>query len=215
MPRTTNVLTACPECDLLQRVPPIEDGGMALCSRCAAELFRERDRSLDMTLAFIIGAAIAFLLANYYPLMELDAKGIRTSAHLFDTAWALQERGMSSIALLIFITVMGAPAVYLAAMLYLLVPLRLGMHPRHLHNAFRIARLVQPWAMIEVFLLGSMVSMVKLTQVAKVHPDTGIYCIGAYVLLAAAAASAFEPHELWERAEELGMPLPASEQART
>lgn len=198
---------------MLQRVPPVGDGGRADCGRCGAELFRERDRSLDVTLAFIVAAAIAFLLANYYPLMELDAKGIRTSAHLFDTAWALQERGMSSIAMLVFVTVMAAPAAYLTAMLYLLVPLRLGMHPRHLHNAFRVARLVQPWAMIEVFLLGSMVSMVKLTQVAKVHPDTGIYCIGAYVLLAAAAASAFESHELWERAGELGLKLPAAQEA--
>jgi paraquat-inducible protein A len=214
MPSTTNNLTACGECDLLQRVPRIEDGGMALCSRCGAELFRERDRSLDLTLAFIVSAAIAFLLANYYPLMELDAKGIRTSAHLFDTAWSLQERGMSSIALLVFVTVIAAPAVYLTAMLYLLVPMRLGIRPRHLHNAFRVMRLAQPWAMIEVFLLGAIVSMVKLTQVAKVHPDIGIYCIGAYALLAAAAVSSFEPHEMWERAEELGMPLPAAEEAR-
>jgi len=214
MPRTTNNLTACPECDLLQRVPEVADGGRAECGRCGAELFRERDRSLDVTLAFITAATVVFVLANVYPLMELDAKGIRRSAVLFDTAWSLQERGMSSIALLVFVTVIAAPVVYLASMLYLLVPLRLGRYPRHLHNAFRIARLAQPWGMVEVFLLGALVSMVKLTQVAHVEPGVGLYCIGGYSLLIAAAISAFEPHELWERAAELGFSLPAAEASR-
>ncbi|MBC8024311.1 MAG: paraquat-inducible protein A [Burkholderiales bacterium] len=213
MPSTTNNLIACGECDLLQREPRVEDGGRAECVRCGAELFRERDRSLDMTLAFVVSASIVFLLANAYPLINLDAKGIRTSATLFDTAWALQERGMSSIALLVFVTVIAAPATYLAAMLYLLIPMRLGIRPRYLHNAFRVARLVQPWGMVEVFLLGAMVSMVKLTQVAKVDADIGIFCVGAYVLLVAGAMSAFEPHELWQRAEELGLRLPAAQGA--
>ncbi len=214
MPSTTNNLTACGECDLLQRIPQVADGGRAECGRCGAELFRERDRSLDVTLAFITAAAVVFVLANVYPLMELDAKGIGRSAILFDTAWSLQERGMSSIALLVFVTVIAAPLVYLASMLYLLVPIRLGRHPRHLHNAFRIARLAQPWGMVEVFLLGALVSMVKLTQVAHVTPGIGLYCIGGYSLLIAAAISAFEPHELWERAAELGFSLPAAEESR-
>jgi paraquat-inducible protein A len=98
-------------------------------------------------------------------------------------------------------------------MLYLLVPLQLGKIPRHLHNAFRIARLAQPWGMVEVFLLGSLVSMVKLTQVAHVDPGIGLYCIGGYSLLIAAAISAFEPHELWERAARLGSPLPATQES--
>jgi paraquat-inducible protein A len=214
MPSTTNNLTACPECDLLQRCPEVRDGGRAECGRCGAELFRERDRSLDVTLAFITAATVIFVLANIYPLMELDAKGIRASAVLFDTAWSLQERGMSSVALLIFVTVIGAPLVYLAAMLYLLVPLKLGRHPRHIHDAFRIARLAQPWGMVEVFLLGALVSMVKLTQVAHVVPGIALYCIGGYSFLIAAAISSFEPHELWERAAALGAPLPATDASR-
>ena len=58
-------------------------------------------------------------------------------------------------------------------------------------------------------------ALVKLTQVATVEPHAGLYCLGGYVVLMAAALGAFEPHELWERAEELGMALPAADaQAR-
>jgi paraquat-inducible protein A len=93
----------------------------------------------------------------------------------------------------------------------MLVPLRLGIHPRYLHHAFRIVHHTQPWSIVEVFILGSLVSLVKLTQVATVEPYAGLYCLGAYVGLLAAALGAFEPRELWKRASELGMPLPAAE----
>ena len=214
MPSKTNNLIACGECDLLQREPSLPPGGLAECARCGATLFRERPASLDHTLAYAVAAAIVFLLANFYPLMELDAKGIRTSAHLWDAGWRLYEHGMASVAVLVLMTVVIIPGMQLAALLYMLVPLRFGAHPRHLHVAFRIATLCQPWGMVDVFLLGALVSMTKLTQVATVDPAAGLWCVGGYVMLLAAAEAAFEPRELWRRAAELGMPLPAAEEAR-
>ena len=214
MPKTNNNLTACPECDLLQREPPLPAGGLAECARCGARLYRERPTCLDHTLAYATAAAVLFALANFYPLMGLDARGIRTSAHLFDTAWRLHEHGMTSVGILIFMTVIVVPAMQLGALLYMLVPLRLGLHPRYLAEAFRIFHHAQPWSIVEVFILGALVSLVKLTQVATVEVHAGLYCLGGYVLLLAAALSAFEPRELWRRAAEIGMRLPAAEEAR-
>jgi len=115
----------------------------------------------------------------------------------------------------VLVTVIVAPALHLGAMLYMLIPLRLGAVPQGLHVAYRVAMLAQPWGMLEVFLLGSIVSLVKLTQVAKIQPDVGIYAIGGYVVMIAAAMSAFEQRELWARVEALGQPLPAAAQERT
>jgi paraquat-inducible protein A len=213
MPRTTNNLTACPECDLLQREPALPPGGLAECARCGARLFRERPTSLDHTLAYATGAAVLFILANSFVLIGLDARGIERTAYLFDTAWALHEHGMTSVAILVFMTVIMVPAMQLTALLYMLVPLRFGIRPRYLAEAFRIVHHAQPWAMVEVFVLGSLVSLVKLTQVATVEPHAGIYCLGGYVVMLAAALGAFEPHELWERATQIGMPFPAAQEA--
>lgn len=209
----TNNLVACGECDLLQRDVPLPAGGIARCARCEAELYRSKPRSLDHTLALLLGAAVLFAFANAYPLMGLDARGIRTSATLFDTAAALYARDMPSVATLVLVTVIVAPLLQLVAMLYMLAPLRLGIVPRHLHKAYRLANLAQPWGMLEVFLLGSLVSLVKLTQVAKITFDIGIFAVGGFVVLLLAAMSAFEPRELWRRVEELGMPLPAAQEA--
>lgn len=209
MPSKTNNLVACGECDALHREVHADRQGVALCTRCGAELYRDKPGSLDNTLAFVAAAAIALALALGYPLMELDARGIRTSATLYESASALHDAGMTSVAVVVFLSVIAFPCVQVAGMLYMLVPLRLGVVPPRIHLAYRVVNWVQPWAMLEVFLVGALVSLVRLTQVARVDAEIGIYAVGAYVLLLAAAVASFEPHALWRRVEELGEPLPA------
>ena len=209
MPIKTNNLMACGECDALQREVPLGPRGLAQCVRCGAELYRHRPRSLDHTLSFTVAAAIALLIAMTQPLMSLDARGITNTATLFQTASALHEAGMTSVAVVVWLTVIGLPLVQIMAMLYMLVPLRLGVVPLGIHLAFRAVNAIQPWAMVDVFLVGALVSLIRLTQMAEIGAEIGIQAVGAYVLLLAAAVASFEPREFWLRVEELGMPLPA------
>jgi paraquat-inducible protein A len=198
-----NNLVACRECDLLQRKVPLDKGGTAHCARCGAELFRYHPEGLDRTLALFIAAAIAFVIANIYPVMELDAKGMDTSATIFDTVRELYEHGMTSVAVLVFITAIVAPALELGLLIFMLATLRLGYVPRTLPFAFRIAHGTQQWGMLEVFLLGALVALVKLKDIATVIPDIALYATGVFVLLLAAAEASFEPQALWKRAGEL------------
>ena len=198
-----SALVACPECDCLQREVPLVPGGNAACVRCGAELFRRHPETLDRTLAFLIAAAVLFVFANVYPVMSLDAKGMQTASTLFGTAMALHEHGMTSVGVLVFAVAILFPAIELAAMLYLLVPLHLGVAPRRFPLAFRLVRGARPWGMEEVFILGALVSLVKLTQIAHVTPGLGLYSIAAFIVLIAAAEASFEPRALWARWESL------------
>ena len=203
MTMKTNNLVACPECDALQREIPLAPGGTAECVRCGATLFREKARSLDRTLGMTVSAAIVFVCANTFPLFSIDAQGITSSSTLFGTVIALQETGWGVIALLVLLSVIVFPLLQLATALYILIPLRLGFVPPHLTFAVRVLDAVWPWGMLEVFLLGALVSLVKLTQLATVYPGGGIFMVGFYVVLVAAAVSTFEPRVLWRRVEEL------------
>src|SRR5215831_8878273 len=140
MTSTTPPLIACPDCDLLQHAPDLVSEGCADCVRCGAELFRCKPHSLDYTLAFLAAAAIVFLYANAFPLMEMDASGLRSSTTLMGTVTGLQHAGMTSIALLVFATAILIPALELAAMAYMLAPLRLGHIPPGLRFAFRVVK---------------------------------------------------------------------------
>lgn len=203
MTSKTRALLACPECDALQLAVPLDPGACAQCVRCGADLERNKTASLDRTLAFVLSAAILFAIANAYPLMALDAQGMRSSATLFDTSRELYLSGLWSVALLILMTAIVVPAMELAAFLYMLLPLKLGRVPRALPFAFRVTHAVRPWGMVDVFILGALVSLVKLTQIATVEVGPALYAVGGYILLLTAGLASFEPHALWNRAEAL------------
>lgn len=210
MTMKTNGLLACPECDALQREVPLPRNGCAECVRCGADLVRDKPHSLDRTLAFMLAAAVLFAIANVYPLMELDAQGIQRSATLLEAATELNERGMPSVALLVLMTTIVVPAIELAAFLYMLLPLKLRIIPEGLATAFRIAHAVRPWGMVDVFILGALVSLVKLTEIATVYPGVAMFSLGGYILLLTAGLASFEPHAMWDRAEELQDDLEAA-----
>ena len=203
MATTTNNLFACPECDALQQAPELAPGHAADCVRCGAELFRNKPASLEFTLAFTLTAAVAFAIANAFPLMELDARGIKSSSTIYGLVQTLFATGWPSVALLVLVTVILVPTVQLAISLYILIPIKLGHVPLHLRTAVRTLDAIWRWGMVEVFLLGAIVSLVKLTKVADVDMGLALYAVGAYVLLTAAALSSFDAHSLWRRVEEL------------
>jgi paraquat-inducible protein A len=199
----TNNLVACPECDCLMARPLLEENAVADCARCGAELYRAKPHALDRSLAFLAAAAILFLVANTHPLMELQARGIPTSATIYQTAITLAEMGMPSVCLLVLATTIVIPALQLVFTLAVLVPLKLGYVPDLLPLSFRVVTKIWPWGMIEVYLLGALIAYVKLQDIATVYPGLGLYAIGGYAFAISAAVSSFEPREVWKRAEAL------------
>lgn len=194
-------LIACPECDLLQRATAIEGGELARCSRCLMLLYRPYDENLDRPLAFTLSASILFVLANAFPIVGLELQGQSTSATLFGTVQALYRQNMSLLAALVFFTTILVPAVQLAGMAYLLLPLRFGRVPRQLPVALRMLHAVRPWGMVEVFILGVLVSLVKLGGMANVQPGIALWAFGGLLLMIAAAVASFDARVIWARQE--------------
>ena len=190
-------LIACRECDLLQREIVLPPGGTACCSRCGAVLHRSKPDSLDRTLAFTVGAAVLFILANVFPVVGLEAQGNRTSTTLFGTVRTLHDQGMTSVAVLVFVTTILMPMLDIGAMLYMLLPIRLGVVPKGLPAMFRLVQTVRPWGMVEVFMLGTLVSLAKLSHIAAVRPGIALWSFGMLMFLVAAAAASFEAHDFW------------------
>jgi paraquat-inducible protein A len=197
-------LIACHECDLLQWEIVLPPGGTACCSRCGAVLYRNKPDSLDRTLAFTVGAAVLFILANVFPVVGLEAQGNRTSTTLFGTVRTLHDQGMTSVAVLVFVTTILMPALDIGAMLYMLLPIRLGVVPKGLPAMFRLVQTVRPWGMVEVFMLGTLVSLAKLSHIAAVRPGIALWSFGMLMFLVAAAAVSFEAHDFWAQVATAG-----------
>jgi paraquat-inducible protein A len=191
-------LIACHECDLLQTEPQLAPGETARCARCNAFLARNPPDSIDRTLALTLCAAILYVLTNVFPLVGLEMQGRRVEVTLFEAVQVLWRDGMGPVAALVFVTALLFPVLELLMILLVLVPLRLGRVSPKLAAFFRLVRSVQPWGMTEVFLLGMLVSLVKLSHLAHVILGTAFWAMAGLILALTLAGRAFDTRLLWQ-----------------
>lgn len=190
---------ACPGCDLLQRLPSLAPGGKARCCRCNELLLARPRYSADHALALALACAITIVLANALPLMSLAAAGRTASTTLAGGVVQMWEEGSEITAVVVAFCAIVAPAIHVAATLAILVAARLSPVPRWAGNLLAWADRVRPWSMVEVLLLGILVALVKIAQLATVTPGGGMFALGALVFLLPWLASTFDTDDLWER----------------
>jgi paraquat-inducible protein A len=195
--RPEATLVVCHECDLLQKAVPLQPGGVARCDRCGAILYRSSPDSLARTLAFTLAAAVFFVVANAYPIMGIEMQGTPSETNLYGAVRSLWDQGMHLISVLVGITTLVLPAAELGMMLYLLIPLRSGRIPPGLALFMRILQNIRPWSMVEVFMLGVLVSLVKLTSSSTVIPGVALLSFGGLTFMLAAMASTFNSRDIW------------------
>jgi paraquat-inducible protein A len=201
MPDTRGELLACHDCDLLQRAVACAGRGNVRCGRCGALLYRERPGALDRSRAWVLAAAILFVLANAFPIVELEMSGQRAQATLLGAVALLHQGGMTLVAALVALTTFIAPGLEIALMAYILLPRTgRGLPP----SAIAVLRLLQglrPWSMTEVFVLGVLVSVVKLAHMADVVIGVALWSWAGFIILLAALTIGFDLRALWARIE--------------
>jgi len=58
---------------------------------------------------------------------------------------------------------------------------------------------LEPWVMLDVFMLGVLVAFVKLGNMATMYTGNSLYAFVALILVFAAASSSFDAHLLWHK----------------
>jgi paraquat-inducible protein A len=192
-------IVACPDCDILQRVPSLPPGGTARCVRCGLALGSNKPGSHDRTMALAVAALVAFLLANMEPLMEVSFAGRTTSTTILGGVRTMWLQGENVTALLVALFVVVAPALEIMFMLSILLASRRPPAPRWVGALLRWMELSGVWSMVGVMLLGMLVSLVKIASLATVEPGIGIFAVGVLVFLLAGMSANFEPREIWLR----------------
>ncbi len=193
-------LIACLECDLLQREVRLPRHGIARCRRCGATLYRGHPDSLERTLGLTAGAIVLFVIANAFPIVGVEIQGQLNQTTIFGAVRALYHNQMQAVAALVFITTIAMPAVEIFALTYLLLPLRLGRVPRYFGPVFRMLQSVQSWNMIEIFVLGVLVALIKLADVASIDVGIALWPLAALMLVMAAITSTLDARALWAKA---------------
>lgn len=190
---------ACPDCDLLQNVPELPPGGKARCPRCACTVASRLAEPIDLPLALTVTAAIALVIANTAPLMSLSAVGRYASTTIIGGAQEMWLQGEAITAVIVAFCAVIAPAGYILFMLTVLLAARRPPAPAWIGELLRGAEFMQPWSMNEVMILGILVALIKIAELAKVEAGIGMYAVGALVVLFPAIMVTFDEDEIWQR----------------
>ncbi|MEO5844299.1 MAG: paraquat-inducible protein A [Caldimonas sp.] len=198
MGRVEEYLVVCAHCGLAHRWQPLPNAALARCTRCEAVLGRTHRLSIQGILALTLAAAAAFLVAVNSPLLSLSLRGGAETATLPEAIAMAWREDQQLVAILGAITALLAPAAFIALRLYVLIPLVRGAKPpgfawcvRALHQAGR-------WNMAEVFLVGVLLSLVRLSALADTSPGAGLFALGALIVLFAAIEAAGLKHLWWQ-----------------
>jgi paraquat-inducible protein A len=195
----TQPLIACHQCDLLHRKQPLPENSKARCRRCGALLYVHAPKTVDRTLALALAGIILLLIANSYPFLSLESQGVVLETDLITGTIILSQQSMAGVAVLVLLTSMLIPCVLLMALVYVLWPIKRGGCLPFARHVFRLALNLRPWSMTEIFLLGILVSVVKLSKMATIIPGTALFSFLALVFVLAGVTAFLEPHVVWER----------------
>ena len=190
---------ACHECDLLQHIPALPLNGAAVCPRCGAALQRSRPNSLERTLALTLAGLVLFMVANTFPFLSFKVEAQVRETTLITGIVTLYQQGLPELAVVVMLTTILVPLIQLLGMLYVLLPLSANRQAPMMMQVFRWVKTLQPWSMMEVFLLGILVSIVKLAKMAKIVPGIAVFAFLALIVVMAASATTLDPHIVWEK----------------
>lgn len=191
---------ACHECDALVREPALPRGATARCQRCGGLLARARPDSINRTLALLLASLVLFVLANVFPFMSFELEGRQQISTLAAGAIELWEAGLPELGVLVFLTSIGFPAVEIFGLLYVLLPLRFEREPApHYGPVFRWIQRIGPWAMLEVYLLGVLVAIVKLAEMATLVPGVAFWSFCGLIVTTTATNATLDPDLVWNK----------------
>ena len=190
-------IIACHECDHFYFYELIPAGAKAKCQQCGSLLYRHIPDSLNRSLALYLTALILFLIANAFPFLSLELGGRVVENILFSSGWAMYELGMGELGVLIILTSILFPFIVITGMLYVLIPARMGTAAPFMAQVYRIVNSIGPWSLVGVFMLGVLIAIVKLQDLANVITGPSLIALALLLVVYTAARASFDPHDLW------------------
>ena len=187
----------CSQCGLLQILPPPISGYSRRCIRCGGS-FGRWGVGGDTALALAATALVLFSLAYLSPMMAIDIDGRGQSVRLGSGIAGLFDHGLAPLAFFVLLISVVAPLGRVMTLAYVVLRARELKFIPHLSLALRVAERLRPWSMLDVFLVGALIALTKLHDLAQTVVGLGLWALGLLVATLAALEIAIDRQMLWD-----------------
>jgi paraquat-inducible protein A len=194
-------MIACQQCDSLLPMPLLSEGQNALCGCCGAKLFSKKKDAINRTLAIAAAGLLLFFPATLLPIIGIGTAGLYNDASLVNCITLLISSRNYVIAFAVFMFTIAIPAVRLITALYISWCIKFRRVKPSMLVFFRSYHLLDTWTMIHVFFLGIIVSMYKLSSLADMTVDGGLFSLVLLLLCSTLVSVTMDQHSIWQELE--------------
>jgi len=186
---------------LLVAVPAIREGERAECPRCGHTLTQRPKHGLERALSFALAGCVFFAISLAYPFLTLSSGGIENVMTLLEASIAIYREQDPILAVIVFVCIIALPIALLAAVIALTTPLLLRRRVQWLPRLGKLMFKLNDWAMVEVFVIGTIVSLVKIAKLAKVELGLSFLAYILFAVCLTAAISGLDRMQVWKEIE--------------
>ena len=190
-------LIICHQCFTLHEEVPIADGTKALCTKCGGVLYRYETRLIDYGLALSITGFIFFIVANVFPLVQIELLGHEQYITIVKTFVALFDNGFYVVGLLCTFLIFIFPLMIFTLNIVLFTLLKLGKGETLTKELLVLISHIKPWSMSDIFLISILVALVKLIGYAQIHIGVSFWALVLFVLIDLYITKYIHISELW------------------
>lgn len=143
----------------------------------------------------------------FYPFISFSSNGITQTITLPDAARILFNYDSDLLGLFIDFSIILLPM----SLLILLIPIHLGMlrtlSQKYARTILKFTLTLEPWIMSEIFLIGVLISMVKIMSLADVSFGISFFAYVGFVLCYIGAVTHVNRAHLWSQISPLETPI--------
>jgi paraquat-inducible protein A len=189
-------------CHTCGRVAPEASGR---CPRCGSRLHARKPASIEGTLALMAAAVALYIPSHLLPVMRIVELGEVTNSTIVEGVLTFWRSGAYPIAIVIFTASILIPFLKIAALSWLCAAAtgRTRPSPAALGRIYGFTEWLGRWSMIDIFVVGILVSLVQLGNYMTIFPGPGALAFAGVVVLTMFAAGRFDPRLLWDRLDEM------------
>jgi len=189
-------INVCRECDTAYADVELGRGELARCRNCHAVVARHPHTDIDKALAIAISCAILFFIANLTPVLGIEVAGTRTEANIWKAVLSMSGGWTTLSASVLVVTMLLAPLLQVLLVIWLLSFARFERRAPGFTQVLALLHELRPWSMTEVFLLGSLVAIAKLSSFLPISAGPGVWALGGVTILLAMLGR-FDPSSWW------------------
>ncbi|MBM9511794.1 paraquat-inducible protein A [Desulfogranum marinum] len=200
-PSLNTTVTACPSCDLLLSGTTARENHAALCPRCNELLHRDKHNSIVKTFSLSLTALLLYIPALFLPLLTMGILGTESSSSIIYAIFSLFVQQQFFVGFIVLLTAVIFPFFTLLSLCVVSFGLLTDHQKKWMPWMFRHYNHLREWAMTDVFLVGILITIIKMAHSAEINLNLGFFCFVFLVVVTIASQTASDRKLFWSLLE--------------